>query len=345
MVQSSFSSSSARMHGLDLARYLALAGMVAVNFRLALGVEEGASLLNQLISLLEGRAAATFVVLAGLGFNLAFGQRRQPTPVILKRAAFLFVLGLINLLIFEADILHFYAAYFLLGAVILALPPLWLPVIVVALPIGFVGLTVFFNYDAGWDWSNLVYKDLWTVPGFLRNLMFNGWHPVVPWFAFFACGMAIANLSLRERRTQGLLVICGLMLLAASVGFSQASGTVFGPLSGLQPVPPGPYFVMGGCGTAMAVIGLCLLAFESRWLSKIFSGLLPAGRQTLTLYIAHIVIGMGTLEAMGLLGTGTIEHALLATLAFMLIATLFSWLWSWRFKTGPLEALMRKLAG
>lgn len=345
MVQSSLSNPSARLHGLDLARYLALAGMVAVNFCLALGVEEGPSLLSQLVGLLEGRAAATFVVLAGVGFTLAFAGRQHPTPAILKRATFLFILGLINLLIFEADILHFYAAYFLLGAVVLLLPPAWLPVIVIALPLGFIGLTLLFDYDTGWDWTSLAYADLWTVPGFLRNLMFNGWHPVVPWFAFFACGMAIAKLQLRERRTQATLVVCGLALLAASVALSQLTSTFLGPLSGLKPVPPGPFFIMGGCGTAMAVIGLCLLAFESRLLSKSFSVLFPAGRQTLTLYIAHILLGMGTLEAIGLLGAGTIESALLATLTFMLIATIFSWLWSRRFKAGPLEALMRKLAG
>lgn len=112
MVQSSFSYSSARLHGLDLARYFALFGMVAVNFRLALGVEKGPSLLDQMVELLEGRAAATFVVLAGLGYTLAFAHRQNPTAAILKRAAFLFVLGLLNLLIFEADILHFYAVSF-----------------------------------------------------------------------------------------------------------------------------------------------------------------------------------------------------------------------------------------
>lgn len=345
MVQSSMSSPSARMHGLDLARYLALAGMVAVNFRLALGVKDSPSLLNPLVGLLEGRAAATFVVLAGVGFTLAFARRQRPIPAILKRASFLFVLGLINLLIFEADILHFYAAYFLLGAVILKLPRVWILVIALALPLQFVGLTVFFDYDAGWDWARLAYTDLATGPGFLRNLVFNGWHPVVPWFSFFACGMAIATLQLREWRTQGLLLICGTALVAVSVGLSQLTSTFLGPLSSLKPIPPGPFFVMGGCGTAMAVIGLCLLAFESRLLSKAFSVLLPAGRQTLTLYIAHILLGMGTLEAMGLLGAGTIESALLATLAFLLIATIFCWFWARHFANGPLEALMRKLAG
>lgn len=66
-----------RMHGLDLARYLALAGMVLVNFRLAMAVPaEGDGWLAGFFHLLEGKASATFVTLAGLGLVLAT-QRQQ----------------------------------------------------------------------------------------------------------------------------------------------------------------------------------------------------------------------------------------------------------------------------
>ncbi|KAG1088661.1 hypothetical protein G6F40_013454 [Rhizopus arrhizus] len=61
-----------RLHGLDLARYLALAGMVLVNFRLAMAVPaEGNGGLAGFFHLLEGKASATFVTLAGLGLVLA----------------------------------------------------------------------------------------------------------------------------------------------------------------------------------------------------------------------------------------------------------------------------------
>jgi len=93
------------------------------------------------------------------------------------------------------------------------------------------------------------------------------------------------------------------------------------------------------------VIGLCL--FIAPWLEK--TGMLklvtPAGRQTLTLYIAHILLGMGTLEELGLLGNQSIENALLAAFLFCLAATLYALLWARHFKAGPIETLMRKLAG
>ncbi|UXL27310.1 heparan-alpha-glucosaminide N-acetyltransferase domain-containing protein [Stenotrophomonas maltophilia] len=70
-----------RLHGLDLARYLALAGMVLVNFRLAMAVPaEGAGWLAGFFHFLEGKASATFVTLAGLGLVLATQRQGGGRP-------------------------------------------------------------------------------------------------------------------------------------------------------------------------------------------------------------------------------------------------------------------------
>ncbi|NIW14537.1 MAG: DUF1624 domain-containing protein, partial [Candidatus Thorarchaeota archaeon] len=60
-----------RIIGYDLARAVALLGMLLVNFSVLLG--NGTSdptLLDHLIEMIRGRAAATFVVLAGVGLSL-----------------------------------------------------------------------------------------------------------------------------------------------------------------------------------------------------------------------------------------------------------------------------------
>ncbi|WP_392341861.1 DUF418 domain-containing protein [Phaeobacter sp. BS23] len=75
------------------------------------------------------------------------------------------------------------------------------------------------------------------------------------------------------------------------------------------------------------------------------AGIGPAGRQTLTLYIAHILIGMGILEEMNMLEGQTPETAVAAALLFCICATGYAWLWSRFAKTGPIEMVMRKLAG
>ena len=102
------------------------------------------------------------------------------------------------------------------------------------------------------------------------------------------------------------------------------------------------------------MVGGCLLLAEllpnSRRKLQAF---ISAGRQTLTLYMAHIVIGIGSLEALGLLDAvpadlptdQTILVASVAALLFCGVATIYAWLWARYFRRGPVEALMRALAG
>ena len=71
---------------------------------------------NEFIGQLQGRASATFVVLAGIGLGLSsFKKESQTVNTIVKRSIFLLILGLLNMTIFEGDILHYYAFYFLFG--------------------------------------------------------------------------------------------------------------------------------------------------------------------------------------------------------------------------------------
>jgi uncharacterized membrane protein YeiB len=109
---------SERLIGLDVARYFAFVGMVIVNFDVAMsyGVQSNGGFFNELIGQLQGRASATFVVLAGIGLGLSsFKIQNQTVNIIVKRAIFLLILGLLNMSIFAGDILHYYAFYFLFG--------------------------------------------------------------------------------------------------------------------------------------------------------------------------------------------------------------------------------------
>ena len=328
-----------RLEALDGARFLAFCGMVLVNFRIAAQAAPGDDWATALINALEGRAAALFVILAGIGVSLS----RIAPSLLLKRAAFLFVLGLINMTIFDADILHFYAVYFVVGAVFLTASEraLWLgALIVVALSV-FAILT--FDYDRGWDWQTLTYTDLWTLPGFLRNTIFNGWHPVLPWAAFLLIGMAIGRADLRTLCVQHRLIIWGFGVAVLAL-FPQmlASDPELAAYLGTESIPPGPFYILAGTGSACVVVGLLLKLWpvvERSWIAPVLTA---PGRQSLTLYMAHILIGMGALEALGLLdGTLTTPQITAIALLFCSASSGYALLWSRKFRRGPLEALMR----
>lgn len=328
-----------RLIGLDMARFVAFCGMVLVNFRLAAGVESNGDLPSQLTNLLEGRAAALFVVLAGLG--LALGRSEKGT--IARRALFLFVIGLLNLTIFEADILHFYALYFLCALPVLRANSGVLWATMGALLLGGVAAHAVLNYDAHWDWETLHYQDFWTLDGFLLHSFFNGWHPVLPWLGFLLLGLWLGRLDLRSSRIQGRLILGGIAaaILGAIPGQLITDPELL-PLFDTAMIPPGPTYMIAASGSAVAVIGLILrLApwVEARgWADW----LVAPGRQALSLYILHILVGMGLLEAFGKLDGSLSTLAIFGlSLLFCLVSAIYARLWSlWRTQ-GPLESLMR----
>jgi len=342
-----------RLEGLDLARFLAFVGMVIVNFKIVMGAEGEDGVLNLLTTALEGRAAATFVVLAGIGLGLAgLKGLDQTVSVTIKRAVFLLVIGLLNMTIFEADILHYYAFYFLFGVFVLPLGSRVLFGLLVGLNIAFTAMILTLNYSAGWNWDDYTYSGFWTPVGFVRNLFFNGWHPVIPWLGFLLFGIILSRMSLSERTTQWKLILGGVIAFVVTEGVSALLVAGLGPidpkltaLAATEPVPPMPLYTLAGLGAACVVVGGCLLISDRLKAVGVLRILVPAGRQTLTLYIAHILVGMGTLEALGMLGGQTVAQAVGTSLLFCLAATVYALIWARWFKRGPIEAMMRKLAG
>jgi uncharacterized membrane protein YeiB len=61
--------------------------------------------------------------------------------------------------------------------------------------------------------------------------------------------------------------------------------------------------------------------------------------------MAHIVLGLGAIERLGLTGTQSPEVALLAASGFFAAALGVSWAWLKVARHGPLEGLMRKACG
>lgn len=344
-----------RLEGLDVARLLALIGMICVNFNVVMthgAVTAGSGFV--LAELFQGRAAALFVVLAGIGLGLSTARYTLQANwrSTLKRAAFLLIIGLLNAIIFEPDIIHYYAFYFVFGLLFLRAPNWLLWSAIFGLICSFVLMVILLDYDAGWNWETYTYSGFWSFDGFIRNLFFNGWHPVIPWLSFFLLGLWLSRLPLKNRRLQIRMFVWGcvsfLVFMAISKGLLHISRNWEDDaylLFGTSPVPPMPLYLLSGGSCAVAITGGCLLIENKLRETGILPYLTAPGRHTLTLYMAHIYVGMGTLEAAGLLGLQTARTALIASLIFCAAAILFSNLWAKKYKRGPLEALMRKLTG
>lgn len=349
-----------------MARALAVMGMILVNFKIVLG-NEGSSLLKAVTGFFDGKAAATFVVLAGTGIMLmlkakvekqaadAIGEVRG---ILLKRALFLFITGLSYIVIWPADILHFYAFYLVAGVIFLKASKKVIFVSAGILILGYLLLMGILDYKAGWNFTTLEYLDLWTADGFVRNLFYNGFHPVIPWTAFLLIGMWLGKLDLRDRKLLRKVVFLSFSLFmliqlvsAELISFFSGEASInqedVRALFGTSPMPPLPFYMISGASFAVFLISLCILISEKfrsaapiQWLEK-------TGKMALTLYVLHVVFGMGLIYLVkpGLAGKFTLKFSVSYTLLFSLLSVMFSVLWLKKFRTGPLEWLMRRITG
>ncbi|UTW63123.1 DUF1624 domain-containing protein [bacterium SCSIO 12741] len=359
---------SKRIYGFDLARGLALVGMVLVNFKTVMVLpSESDKSLYHLLELLSGKAAALFVVLAGVGMTLMWkgamdrgGKEKaaQVRIILWKRALFLFVVGMSYYVIWPADILHYYGVYLSFGVLFLALSRATLIASSLFLILIYPILLVTLNYEAGWDWNTLEYTDFFTPTGFFRNLFFNGFHPVIPWIAFLLTGVWVGRLDFNNKAMVAKLRWSSLVIFVLFTILSWGALKTAGPflemdaesvdfLFSTGPMPPSLFYMLSASSLAVFLITLCVSMAKRFPDSLVIRSLISGGQLALTNYFAHVVLGMlGLLMVTGKLEQAfSIEFAFGYSLLFSLFLVIGSHLWKMKKGRGPLETLMRKVTG
>jgi uncharacterized protein len=355
-----------RVLGFDVARALAILGMVVVHFAIVAAADRsGPAWLNAVLGLLDGRAAATFVILAGVGITLLSRRAVASTDplavarvqhTLVRRGLFLLLLGFINLTIWPGDILRVYGVSLILAARLIGSPGRRLLLGAAGYALGFVVLFLVVDFEKNWDWTTLTYRRLWMPTGLLRNLFYDGFRSVLPWTGFVLFGMWLGRLDLRDRAVnkrvfraalgtalfaEGASWLCVSYFLAHPYGMDAETVNA---LFGTESMPALPLFLLASGGTAVAVIALSVRVAGS-WTSRLWQPLAATGQMALTWYVAHIVLGLGTVVALELTSSQSLPVAAGWGVAFFAVAILMSWLWKMMFQHGPLEWVMRKVAG
>lgn len=348
-----------RIIGLDVARALAVIGMVIVNFKVVLGSHDPEGYLSAFTGLFEGKAAATFVVLAGIGLALMTRPRENDDAVrlararrqIVVRAVLLFLLGTSYVVIWPADILHFYGVYMLLTLLFLRAHGRWIGLAILLLVLSYPLLLTACPYETGWDFETLSYLDFWTPAGFFRNLFINGFHPVFPWAAFMLFGYWLGRQPLgKARYVRRILMLSGsVFLLVQGVSYGLRQGLSEEPPLHLflstHPMPPFPLYMLNGMAVATLMIAGCILLaarFEGQGWIRVFQ---QTGQLALTCYVAHVLLGMGAMEVFSSipLGAYSLGFSVAYALVFSALCMLFAVVWLRFYKQGPLEWGLRKL--
>jgi uncharacterized membrane protein len=218
---------SRRIVGVDIARGVALLGMMAVHI-LPAATADGRMSLPWTLS--AGKSAALFAVVAGVGIALSTGRRRRPegrrwsaaAASLTVRAA---LIGLIGLLLGAlvpiedaAVILAYYAVLFVLAIPLLRLPVRWLVALALSVAVGVPVLSHLVRGGlADFGGTNPTLADLVQAPGRLATeLMLTGVYPALPWMAYICIGLAVGRSRLSRGVVVGFVVGGAALALAAS---------------------------------------------------------------------------------------------------------------------------------
>jgi uncharacterized membrane protein len=232
-----------RVIGVDVARGLALIGMFATHVFATLDDDDNPTTAHVVAG---GRAATTFVLVAGVSLAFLSGGRRgvhgrervAVSAGLAVRAVLVGAIGLALGYLAPANgiegILPFYAVLFLLAIPLLGCAPMVLiGVAVAAIALGPVLLVV--TADAGLPYAGSeadpTFTTLFQDPvGLLAQLFLTGEYPVVVYLAYLCVGLAIGRLDLRSPRLAWLLLGAGAaIVLAARV----TSAVLLYPMGGL----------------------------------------------------------------------------------------------------------------
>jgi uncharacterized membrane protein YeiB len=355
-----------RIAGYDVARSLALLGMFVGHFAggFTYDATRPAWLATFLDHYLTGRQTATFFVLVGIGLTLlsrravAGGDPQaiaQARKTLVYRGLFLLALGYATFLLVQWDILRVYGISLLLASRLITAPSRRLLLGALGFVAGFALLFLAFDFYQNWDRTNWSYTHPWTPSGLVRNLLFDGFRSVFPWAGFVLFGMWVGRQDLRRTAVNNRFLGCALAILvlvevgsaiAVSYVDNQPGGTSGeGPavFLGTLAMPALPLFMLAGGSLAVTVIALSVRLVDA-WPGRHWQPLVATGQLALTWWITHIVF-LEIARTQRLLPVVSLRSAAGYGVVFFVVAVVLSWLWKMAFRTGPLEWVMRRIAG
>lgn len=237
-----------RVVGLDVARCLALLGMIATHTLLSSTPDGGVTVIQ---SIAGGRASALFAVLAGVSLALMTGRRHPPTgraflgsaAGVAVRALLIAAIGLLlgGLEHGVAVILTYYGVLFCLGIPFLSLRA---PALAALAGVWAVAAPVLSHLlrpslpERGFDSPSFAMLD--EPVRLLSELTFTGYYPAVPWMTYLLAGMAIGRLDLRRARTATWLLVTGVAVAVLAKVVSAALVDRPGVLRELRETFTGP---------------------------------------------------------------------------------------------------------
>lgn len=363
-----------RYVGIDVARAIALIGVVAMNYNGMMKLRgtrpTSRGLLERVFDISSGvlttRFAATFVVVAGI--SLAFfsqpptNNREQSSHDhltntrirVLRRGLVLLTTGYFLDRVWPGTIIFFYGAYFICAALIFHIRTRLLAVLAFSIAGTAVGIAIWrrlrFQDGDPTTWMNPL--DIDSIGDFLLRVFVGYTHPILPWMTFLITGMIMGRYwmtviahSRRLISMSTLVIIASYVVATAARVFEWRDNAVVYALTSMQPSERGLLYILSTAGLAIIAVLIINWLAEKYQSTAITGHLQRAGQMTLTLYLLHVLFFYVVVNWGGLInGNGVSRALLVAGLYWIGAIAVASW-WHHRLGTGPAERIYRWLGG
>ena len=365
--------STPRLPGPDVVRAVALIGVVVMNYHGYLILRADPSLrtgwAETLFDPWDGplstRFAATFVLVAGVGVALmttrsveavhAAATAEESTATkrrirtlrlrLARRGLVLYVGGLLLDEIWPGTIIPYYGAMFVVAAIVFTWRSRWLMLLGAGAAIGGSAIRMwrFTRARDGFSTTWLTEPDEGSWRDHLFGLFVNGTHPLLPWLAFLCAGIVLGRV-LHTSWWRPVAIVAGITLIGTCSLVSSSSTTAFQSVAlSVNPLDRGVVYTASALGSALVAYGII------DWLAVhhpvATDPLRRAGRMTLSLYIAHVLVFNLVVDWLGWIAPAGIASSLLFALGFWTAGIIAADAWQRRHGLGPAERVYRFLGG
>ncbi len=368
------SATTSRDNTLDVARAVAMIGVVVLNYHSYLNNSEAWTplassiwqrLFNPGTGLLTTRFAALFVLVAGIGVSLMTRSSRDANNQLLLRAdrlrltrrgALLLLVGYFLEKVWPGTILLYYGAYFIVAASIFAAPTrrvlgVGAAAAVAAATIAWWRMTVQFDLNfTSW----LAPPEIDSPRNLLIRLFVSYTHPLFPWLLFFAVGIVLGRHIQQFAQFRARLMLWSASIVASTYIASHLLSpspvlgqrdTVIAKLLSTDPLDRGLAYSVGTLATALFAFGALSLLVGAVGGSVPMQLLSRAGQMSLTIYIAHIFFFKIVVDKLHWVGATGLDTAVVLALVFYTAAIPLSATWHKYAGRGPAERLYRAFGG
>lgn len=338
---------SRRLAGIDLARALAIIGMLMVH----VGPTHREEPAGVMYALPHGRASVLFMLLAGIGVSLLAASRRPVpggiTTQLAWRGLLLLPLGLALQVIATGQlvILATYALVFVMAIGLVRLSDRG--ILVLAGIMAVAGPTTFL---VGQMHAPAVFNrralELGQPAGEIAHgLLLSGPYPLITWIVPFLFGLWLGRCDLRAAATRRRLVFGGVGAAVALTVITALLQGAFGKpgfaidwirLLSLEPHSQMPPWLWSATATAAAALGLCLVIADRA--GRLVWPLVALGQVALTFYVGHLLLLAWWPTP---LTSGDPATALRLAAIIVAHAAALAVAWRWLFARGPLEFLLQ----